>query len=79
MPYTNDYHFKISVRNIFDTQIAALFLGYNDAPGYEKLVNHYLDKQINKDMQYSDWLERPLSKKQLEYALADVEFLYQSF
>jgi ribonuclease D len=73
------YKMHVTVKNIFDTQIASLFLGFNEAPSYQKLVNFYLKKNISKNLQYSDWLKRPLDAKQLKYALQDVELLYKIY
>ncbi len=64
---------------IFDTQIAALFDGFSTCISYELLVRHYLGVEICKNMQFSNWLKRPLTKSQLDYALNDVIYLYQVF
>lgn len=66
-------------QNLFDTQIAALFLGYKDSPSFETLVSGFLDKKVNKELQFSDWLARPLSEEQLKYALIDANLLYELF
>ena len=58
--------------NIFDTQLAAGFLGQGFPVGYKKLLDQTLNIQINKSESFSDWLFRPLSKLQLEYAFEDV-------
>ncbi len=60
---------------IFDTQIAAAFLGLGEGIGYEKLVNHFLNIKIDKTSQHTDWLKRPLSEAQLNYAMDDVVHL----
>ena len=57
---------------IFDTQIAAMVVGLGDQAGYDKLVQHYLDIEIDKSSRFTDWSARPLSERQLEYALDDV-------
>ena len=57
---------------LFDSQIAAMVCGLGDQIGYDKLVQHYLDKQIDKSSRFTDWSKRPLSDKQLHYALDDV-------
>lgn len=59
----------------FDTQIAAMVCGYGDSIGYERLVRDVTGEQINKAVQYTNWAVRPLSKAQIEYALADVSHL----
>jgi ribonuclease D len=68
--------FNCAPRNVFDTQIAAAFLGYGQQIGYTDLVQRSIDgPQLSKDWQFSDWTARPLSALQLEYALCDVRFL----
>ncbi len=57
---------------VFDTQIAAAFLGLGDGLGYDKLVYHFLNIEIDKTSQHTNWLKRPLSQAQLNYALDDV-------
>lgn len=68
-------HFKKVPLNIFDTQIAAQFAGAADTPSYDKLVQKYCGVAISKQHQFSDWLKRPLSASQIEYALGDVTYL----
>jgi ribonuclease D len=60
---------------IFDTQLAAMVLGYGDEIGYENLVSQIAKAQIDKSSRFTDWSHRPLSEKQLSYALADVTHL----
>jgi len=68
--------FNCAAQNVFDTQIAAAFLGYGQQIGYTDLVQRSIDgPQLSKDWQFSDWTARPLSALQLEYALCDVRFL----
>ena len=62
-------------RNIFDTQIAAMALGFGDSAGYGALVKGRLDINLDKGARFTDWSRRPLSEKQLTYALADVTHL----
>jgi len=57
---------------IFDTQIAAMVCGYGESVGYEALVNDLAHTVVDKSARFSNWLERPLSPKQLKYALSDV-------
>lgn len=67
---------------VFDTQVAAMVLGYGDQVGYETLVNKVVRKNIDKSMRFTDWSHRPLSSKQLSYALSDVTHLrviYEEF
>ena len=62
-------------KNIFDTQIAAMALGFGDSAGYGALVKGRLDINLDKGARFTDWSRRPLSEKQLNYALADVTHL----
>ena len=66
-------------RPIFDTQIAAMMLGYGEQIGYDNLIQRVLGKQIDKTSQYSDWTLRPLDEQQLSYALGDVTYLYEAY
>lgn len=63
------------VEPIFDTQIAAMVCGYGDSVGYDSLVRNVTGHQIDKSSQYTDWSKRPLSERQIEYALGDVTHL----
>ena len=67
--------FQTQAANVFDTQIAAAFLGYGHQIGYADMVRRFTGAQISKTMQYTDWSARPLSDEQIEYALADVRYL----
>ncbi|MCO4747110.1 MAG: ribonuclease D [Proteobacteria bacterium] len=60
---------------VFDTQIAAAVCGLGDQPGYAKLVASMLNVEIDKSSQMTDWSLRPLSDRQLHYALGDVTHL----
>ncbi len=60
---------------VFDTQVAAMALGFGDSISYDNLVQRVLKKQIDKSSQFTDWMRRPLSQKQLVYALGDVTHL----
>ena len=62
--------------NVFDTQIAAAFLGFGNQISYVELAKRVGGAPtLSKDFQYSDWAARPLSDAQLEYAIADVRYL----
>lgn len=63
------------VTPVFDTQIAAMVCGYGDSVGYETLVRTITDQQVDKSSQYTDWAQRPLTEKQITYALGDVTHL----
>jgi len=60
---------------LFDTQIAAPLLGYNEQIGYGNLVNEHLGVELAKTHTRADWTRRPLPDKQIEYALDDVIYL----
>jgi ribonuclease D len=60
---------------IFDTQIAAMVCGFGEAASYSALVKRLLRKNIDKTSRFTDWGRRPLSEKQLRYALGDVTHL----
>lgn len=61
--------------NIFDTQIAASVCGYGESVSYETLVNKIVGQELDKSSRFTDWSARPLSEKQLAYALSDVTHL----
>ncbi|OXX29231.1 ribonuclease D [Vibrio sp. V08_P9A1T1] len=58
-----------------DTQVMAAFLGHGLSTGFAALVNEFLGIEIDKSESRTDWLARPLSQKQLDYAAADVFYL----
>lgn len=60
---------------IFDTQVAAMVCGFGDSVSYDQLVNRIKGEQIDKSSRFTDWSRRPLTEKQLDYALADVTHL----
>ncbi len=60
---------------LFDTQIAAMVCGFGEQASYETLVNVLVKKQLDKSSRFTDWAQRPLTSKQLKYALADVTHL----
>ena len=64
---------------LFDTQIAAMVCGFGDAVGYETLVAKLAKARIDKSMRFTDWSHRPLSDKQLDYALSDVTHLRTAY
>ncbi|MCB0588513.1 MAG: HRDC domain-containing protein, partial [Phaeodactylibacter sp.] len=76
----NDYRllnnlFGIVPRNVFDTQIAAGFVGYKYPVSFRKLVEGELGVHLKKGYAVTDWEGRPFQEKQLRYALNDVLFL----
>jgi len=66
-------------RPFFDTQIAAMVCGYGDSVGYENLVRNITGNQLDKSVQFTDWSKRPLSQKQIDYALGDVIYLVEVY
>ena len=60
---------------LFDTQVAAMVCGYGDQVGYEKLVARIAKAALDKSSRFTDWMRRPLSDKQIAYALGDVTHL----
>ncbi len=64
---------------IFDTQIAAMALGQGEQIGYSNLVDLWLNVKIDKGARFTDWSRRPLDKRQIDYAIADVTYLSKLF
>ncbi|MHA6644550.1 ribonuclease D [Mesorhizobium sp. A623] len=60
---------------VFDTQVAAMVCGFGDSVSYDQLVHKITKTQLDKSSRFTDWRHRPLSEKQLDYALADVTHL----
>lgn len=80
----NDYrifntHFGIIPKNTFDTQIAAAFAGYKYPVAFAKLLDSELKVKISKGYTVTDWKQRPMSKKQISYALSDVVYSYDLY
>ncbi|MDR2077669.1 MAG: HRDC domain-containing protein, partial [Rickettsiales bacterium] len=71
----------IKINNIEDTQIMAEFCGYRSSMGYATAVRAILNIDFDKSRstQISNWEERPLTAKQLEYAYSDVEYLVELY
>ncbi|MFC0480942.1 ribonuclease D [Gellertiella hungarica] len=66
---------RIIPHPIFDTQVAAMVCGFGDSVSYDQLVQRTKGVSIDKSSRFTDWSHRPLSEKQLAYALADVTHL----
>jgi len=64
---------------IFDTQVAAMVCGYGEQIGYLNLIHDICGHTIDKGPQFTDWSRRPLSAKQLNYALDDVTYLRDAY
>jgi len=60
---------------VFDTQVAAMVCGFGESVGYVSLVNKLCKTKLDKTSRFTDWSRRPLSRKQLDYALGDVTHL----
>ena len=60
---------------VFDTQIAAMVCGFGDAVSYETLVKRLAGASLDKASRFTDWSQRPLTERQIRYALADVVHL----
>ncbi|MFK5947746.1 MAG: ribonuclease D [Methylococcales bacterium] len=60
---------------VFDTQIAAPLLGFQENPGYAMLVSNFLNVNLSKAYTRTDWSMRPLSPEQIQYAADDVIYL----
>jgi ribonuclease D len=60
---------------IFDTQVAAMVCGFGEAVSYSMLVKRLLSRNLDKSSRFTDWSRRPLSERQLTYALGDVTHL----
>jgi ribonuclease D len=60
---------------IFDTQVAAMVLGYGDSISYDQLVQRITGDQLDKSNRFTDWTRRPLTDAQLTYAVSDVTHL----
>jgi ribonuclease D len=70
------YHLgRLIPHPVFDTQVAAMVCGFGDSVSYEQIVNKVTGAHIDKSSRFTDWRARPLSDKQLTYALADVTHL----
>ncbi|MCK3658864.1 ribonuclease D [Pasteurellaceae bacterium Pebbles2] len=69
------HYFKQLPQPMWDTQVMANFLNFPNSTGLATLINHYFALEIDKGASRTDWLARPLSAKQLEYAAADVWYL----
>jgi ribonuclease D len=68
-------HANAVPRPLFDTQVAAMVCGYGDQVSYDQLVHRITGYQLDKTSRFTDWSRRPLSGKQVAYAIADVTYL----
>jgi len=60
---------------LFDTQVAAMVCGHGEAASYESLATRLAKAKIDKSSRFTDWSRRPLSERQITYALSDVTHL----
>lgn len=64
---------------VFDTQIAAMVCGFGDSVGYESLLTRLTGAKVDKATRFTDWSVRPLNRRQIDYALADVVYLRPAY
>lgn len=64
---------------IFDTQIAMMAISQSEQIGYSNLVESWLGIPVDKGARFTDWSRRPLSERQIEYAIGDVTHLSKIF
>ncbi len=68
-------HLNVKLQPLWDTQIAASYAGLGNNVGYGRLVNELCDVELAKGHSRTDWMQRPLSDEQIQYALDDVIYL----
>jgi ribonuclease D len=64
---------------VFDTQVAAMVLGYGDSISYDQLVQRITGDVLDKSHRFTDWARRPLTEAQIKYAVSDVTHLRQVY
>ncbi|MEY4238945.1 MAG: ribonuclease [Pseudomonadota bacterium] len=64
---------------IFDTQIAMMAISQSEQIGYSNMVESWMGLQIDKGARFTDWSRRPLTERQIEYAIGDVTHLAKIF
>jgi len=65
--------------NLIDSQIIMSFLGHGLSMGYAAMVEHFTGIALDKSESRTDWMKRPLTQRQLDYASADVDYLFQLY
>ena len=65
--------------SVFDTQLAAMVCGFGESVSYQNLVQKLLGRELDKSMRFTDWSRRPLTDKQISYALNDVTHLREVY
>ncbi|WP_119680200.1 ribonuclease D [Indioceanicola profundi] len=74
------FHLTGSIpKPLFDTQVAAMVCGFGDQVGYETLITKLTPARIDKSSRFTDWSHRPLTERQLTYALSDVTHLRPAY
>jgi ribonuclease D len=66
--------FGIEVHNLFDTQLASMYLGYHET-GLDAVLQRHFGVKLDKRYQKKDWSQRPLPREMVDYAAADVAYL----
>lgn len=74
--YTN---LGIKVKNVYDIQVAEKIIHGGDIKNYASIVKKYFNFSLNKSETNSNWLKRPFSNDQMEYAADDVNFLIEIY
>ncbi len=80
----NDYRllyrgYGITPANVFDTQVAASFIGHRYPTSFARLVEAEVGVNLGKGYAVTDWARRPMSEKQIKYALYDVVYLRELY
>jgi ribonuclease D len=70
---------EVIPRPLFDTQVAAMVLGYGDSISYDQLVQRITGDTLDKSNRFTDWSRRPLSAAQINYAVSDVTHLREVY
>ena len=70
---------KLIPHPIFDTQVAAMVLGYGNSISYDQLVQRITGDSLDKSHRFTDWSRRPLTAAQVVYAISDVTHLRDVF
>ncbi|MBD3647765.1 MAG: ribonuclease D, partial [Pseudomonadales bacterium] len=74
-----EYCLDVRPTGLFDTQVAAAASGLGFSIGYQAMVENLLGVSIPKEETRSDWLQRPLTDEQIEYAALDVIYLFEVY
>jgi ribonuclease D len=65
--------------NLVDSQVMMSFLGHGLSMGYAAMIQHFIGIELDKSESRTDWTKRPLTDRQLTYAQADVEHLFDVY